>query len=158
MATSLHNLSDYDVSKVPSGTGRRFAIVVSEWNDAITKALLQGAYQTLLQHDVSAAHVAIRYVPGAFELPMGAQRFADLHEYDAVICLGCVIQGETRHFDYICNAVSTGIMEVMLKHNIPVAFGVLTTDTLVQAQDRAGGKHGNKGVEAAVAALKMAAR
>jgi 6,7-dimethyl-8-ribityllumazine synthase len=157
MATSLHNLSDYDTHKIPSAKGKRFGIVVSEWNETITKALLQGAHDTLVQHETAAEHIAIRYVPGSFELPLEAQRLADLRTYDAIICLGCVIQGETRHFDFICDAVSQGIMTVMLKYNVPVIFGVLTANNLEQAQDRAGGKYGNKGVEAAVTAIKMSA-
>jgi 6,7-dimethyl-8-ribityllumazine synthase len=155
MATSLHNLSDYDSGKVPSGRGCKVAIVASEWNADITNALLQGAYDTLVQYEVQPQDIKICRVPGSFELPFGAQKMIDSHHCDAVICLGCVIQGETRHFDFICSAVSQGIIDVSLKTNVPVIFGVLTTNTLQQAHDRAGGKHGNKGIEAAVTALKM---
>jgi 6,7-dimethyl-8-ribityllumazine synthase len=134
-----------------------FGIVVSEWNEEITEALFQGAYQTLLQWGVRKKNILRRNVPGSFELPLGAQRLARKKTVDAVICLGCVIQGETRHFDFICQAVAHGIMDVGLKFDKPVAFGVLTTNTKKQAAERAGGKFGNKGEEAAITAAKMLA-
>ena len=150
------NLSDYNETNVPDGKDFRFAIVVSEWNPQITQALYDGAYDTLIKHNVSLDNIATKTVPGSFELTSGAH-FLALHDtFDAVICLGCVIQGETRHFDFICDAVANGITNVSIQNNIPVIFGVLTTNTMEQALDRSGGKHGNKGIEAAVTALKMA--
>jgi 6,7-dimethyl-8-ribityllumazine synthase len=156
MSTALKSLSSYNKDEVPSGEDGIFGIVVSEWNSDITNSLLQGAIDTLKANNVEEKDIYIQYVPGSFELPFGASKLLEKKKFDAVICLGCVIQGETRHFDFICNAVSNGIMEVSLKKDIPVIFGVLTTNTLEQAQDRSGGKHGNKGVEAAITALKMA--
>lgn len=149
------NLSDYDIHAVPSAAGMKFGIVVSEWNDEITFALCQGAIDTLLQHGAKEEDVLISYVPGSFELPLGAQFVAEKQGVDAVICLGCVIQGETRHFEFICNAVADGITNLGLKTNIPIIFGVLTPNNWQQAKDRAGGKHGNKGDEAAITAIKM---
>jgi 6,7-dimethyl-8-ribityllumazine synthase len=157
MATSLKNLSNYDPSHIPSAKDMIFGIVVSEWNNEITDALLEGAYNTLLKHGAPKENILVKHVPGSFELTLGAQFMAEYADLDAVICLGCVIQGETRHFDYICQSVTHGITELNMDYNIPFVFGVLTTDTLQQAKDRAGGKHGNKGDEAAITAIKMAA-
>ncbi len=157
MSTELRNLSSCNKDDVPSGEKGIFGIVVSEWNSEITDNLLRGAVDTLLEHGVDDKDIYIRHVPGSFELPFGASTLLEKKRFDAIICLGCVIQGETRHFDFICDAVANGIMQVSLKEEIPVVFGVLTTNTLEQARDRSGGKHGNKGVEAAVTALKMAA-
>ncbi len=134
---------------------KKFGIVVSEWNDQVTESLFTGAVETLLKHGVKKENIYRKNVPGSFELTLGAQWLAEIKEIDAVICLGCVIQGETRHFDFICDAVAHGITNVGLKFNKPVIFGVLTPDTLQQALDRAGGKHGNKGDEAAITAIKM---
>lgn len=134
---------------------KKFAIVVSEWNEEVTESLYQGAYETLIANGVSKGNIIKKMVPGSFELSMGAQWMAQIEEIDAVICLGCVIQGETRHFDFICDAVAHGITNVSLKYNKPVIFGVLTPNTQKQALDRAGGKHGNKGDEAAITAVKM---
>ena len=134
---------------------KKFAIVVSEWNEEVTESLYQGAYETLIANGVSKDNIVKKMVPGSFELSMGAQWMAQIEEIDAVICLGCVIQGETRHFDFICDAVAHGITNVSLKFNKPVIFGVLTPNTQQQALDRAGGKHGNKGDEAAITAVKM---
>ncbi len=134
---------------------KRFALVVAEWNEEITDALRQSAYDTLLQLGARKSNIETAWVPGSFELPLKAQQLAERKEIDAVICLGCVIQGETAHFDYICQGVAYGIMKVMLKANKPIAFGVLTTLTQKQAEDRAGGKYGNKGEEAALTAVKM---
>lgn len=156
MSTELKNLSSYNKDEVPSGKDGLFGIVVSEWNTKITSALLEGAVNTLLEYEVEEKDIYIQYVPGSFELPFGAATLLDKKRFNAVICLGCVIQGETRHFDFICDAVANGIMEVSLKKEIPVIFGVLTTNNQEQAIDRSGGKHGNKGVEAAITALKMA--
>ncbi|MFH0893605.1 MAG: 6,7-dimethyl-8-ribityllumazine synthase [Bacteroidota bacterium] len=156
MASSLKNLSAYDAEKLSSAHGLRFAILVSEWNEEITDALCMGAFNTLIENKVLEDDISILHVPGSFELPFAAARIIKKKRVDAVICIGCVIQGETRHFEFISQAVAQGIMNVGLSTDIPVVFGVLTTDTLEQAKDRAGGKHGNKGVEAAVAALRMA--
>lgn len=156
MASSLKNLSKHDSGKIPSAKGFRFALVVSEWNEEITFALRDGAIQTLEKYGAKNKNISVSYVPGSFELVAGARHLADTAKYDAVICLGCVIQGETRHFDFICNAVANGLTELNIRYNIPFIFGVLTPDTLQQAKERAGGKHGNKGVEAAVTAIKMA--
>lgn len=134
----------------------RFAIVVSEWNTEVTEALYNGALETLLKFGVNKDDVVRRNVPGSFELTLGAQLMAERKEFDAIICIGVVIQGETKHFDFICDAVSKGITDLNLKYNLPVIFGVLTPNTMQQALDRAGGVHGNKGDEAAITAIKMA--
>ena len=157
MATANQNLSDYDPSKVPSAATMKFAIVVSEWNQDITFTLMNGAVETLKRHDTLAENITVEYVPGSFELVAGAKYLADKKQYDAIICLGCVIQGDTPHFDYVCQGVTHGIAELNLQYNIPFIFGLLTTNDLQQAKDRAGGKHGNKGDEAAVTAIKMVA-
>lgn len=157
MSSSLKNLSSYNKDEIPSGEKCIFGIVVSEWNKEITDNLLQGAVETLLEHGVDEKDIYVRHVPGSFELPFGASTLLEKKKFDAVICLGCVIQGETRHFEFISQAVAHGIMKVSLSEGIPVIFGVLTTDTLQQAKDRSGGALGNKGTEAAVTALKMAA-
>mgnify|MGYP000980115798 CR=1 FL=1 len=157
MATQYKNLSDFSHIEVASARPYRFGIVVSQWNAEVTGALLNGAYDTLIQYGASENAIKVIQVPGSYELTSGADLLLRDQALDAVICLGCVIQGETRHFDYICSAVAHGITNVALKHNKPVIFGVLTTDNLQQALDRAGGIHGNKGVEAAVTAIQMAA-
>jgi len=157
MSSSLKNLSAVDQSTVPNGKGMRIGIVVSEWNDAITAALFDGAVNTLVKNGVSKDDIIIITVPGSFELTLGAQFLCEDKTIDGVITIGCVIQGETRHFDFICDAVAQGVTNVSLKYNKPVIFGVLTPNTMQQAQDRAGGKHGNKGDEAAVTVLKMVA-
>lgn len=156
MATAGHNLSDHDQDQVPSGAGKRFALVVSEWNLEITDALRSGARDTLLKYGVHERDIVEAWVPGSFELASGAQYLLEKGGYDGVICLGSVVRGETPHFDFVCNGTTQGIMDVGLKFSIPVIFGVLTDDTLEQARDRSGGRHGNKGVECAVAVLKMA--
>ncbi|MCG8474264.1 MAG: 6,7-dimethyl-8-ribityllumazine synthase [Cytophagales bacterium] len=155
MASSLKNLSDFTDKNVTDISQKRFAIVVSEWNTEVTEALYAGAVNTLIRLGAEQENILRKDVPGSFELSLGAQWAAQVEEIDAVICLGCVIQGETRHFDFICDAVANGITNVSLKYNKPVIFGVLTPDTQQQALDRAGGKHGNKGDEAAVTAVKM---
>ena len=134
---------------------KKFAIVVAEWNEDITEPLFQGAYNALIELGVKKQNVLRKTVPGSFELPLAAQWMAEKKEVAAVICLGCVIQGDTPHFDYVCQAVAYGIMKVNLKTNKPVAFGVLTTLNKKQAMDRAGGKFGNKGEEAALTVVKM---
>ncbi len=155
MATALQNLSTYDSSGFIDISEKRFGIVVAEWNREITDTLSNGAYETLLKHGAKAENVFRNTVPGSFELTLGAQFLAQHEEIDAVICLGVVIQGETKHDDYINHAVAQGITTVSLKYNKPVIFGLVTTNTLEQAWDRAGGKHGNKGVEAATTAIQM---
>lgn len=155
MASTLKNLSEYSDQNITDISGKRFAIVVAEWNAQVTEALYEGAYQTLLKEGAQAENIIRKNVPGSFELTLGAQWTASRSDIDAVICLGCVIQGETRHFDFICNAVAHGLTDVGLKFDKPVIFGVLTPDTLEQALDRAGGRHGNKGDEAAITAIKM---
>lgn len=155
MASNLKNLSDYSDRNTGGVENKKFGIVVAEWNETITGALLEGAIETLLEQGAQRENIKVHYVPGTFELSLGAQLLAQKDSIDTVICLGCVIQGETRHFDFICDAVANGITNVGLKYNKPVIFGVLTTDTMQQALDRAGGKHGNKGEEAAITAIKM---
>lgn len=154
MATD--NLSSYDPASIEDAGDLRFGIVVSDWNSEVTHALLNGAISTLMQHGVKEEEIVVKHVPGSFELPLAAQWVAEYDDVDGIICLGCVIQGETPHFTYVCQGVTTGIAKLNLEYNIPVIFGLLTTDTQQQAVDRAGGKHGNKGTEAAVTALRMA--
>ncbi|MEO6523951.1 MAG: 6,7-dimethyl-8-ribityllumazine synthase [Mucilaginibacter sp.] len=156
MASQLKNLSDFSDTTVPSAAPYKFGIVVSEWNSEITNALYGGAYQSLIDHGALPDHIYSYQVPGSFELTSGADLLLKDGKLDAVICLGCVIQGETKHFDFICQAVANGVSNVSIKYSKPVIFGVLTTDNQQQALDRAGGIHGNKGVEAAVTAIKMA--
>jgi len=156
MAEKKTNLSEYHPNDIPKAGNWQVAIVISEWNPEITFALRDGAVDTLVKHGLPKNNIHIKYAPGSFELPTAAQMMLEADsELDAVICLGCVIQGETRHFDFICNAVASGVMRLALDYNSPVIFGVLTTNDMEQAIARAGGKHGNKGVEAAIACLKM---
>ena len=155
MATT--NLSAYDPENIPDAGKMRFGIVVSDWNSDITLSLLKGAVSTLKKHGAAEENIIVRHVPGSFELTLGAQLLAENKDPDAVICLGCVIQGETPHFTYICQGVTHGISQLNLDYNIPFIFGVLTTESHQQAAERAGGKHGNKGDEAAVSAIRMAA-
>lgn len=157
MATAGKNLSDYNKELIPDAAAMRFGIVVSEWNDKITDGLLEGATKALLKNGCSKENLLIEYVPGTFELPLGAQFILESKKVDAVICIGSVIQGETKHFDFVCEGATQGIKDVGLKFGIPVIFCVLTDNTEQQAIDRSGGKHGNKGVEAAVTAIKMVA-
>ncbi|MFC2086351.1 6,7-dimethyl-8-ribityllumazine synthase [Bacteroidota bacterium] len=157
MATTEKNLSVYNEENIASAENMKFGIVVSEWNEAITEALRDGAVNTLINFQAKKENIIIKTVPGSFELTLGAKLLADYSEVDAVICLGCVIQGETRHFEFICQGVTKGITDLNLDYGIPFVFGVLTTDNLVQAKERAGGKHGNKGDEAAITAIKMVA-
>ncbi|MCX6261233.1 MAG: 6,7-dimethyl-8-ribityllumazine synthase [Bacteroidia bacterium] len=154
---STSDLSDYNPASVPDAGKMRFGIVVSDWNREITQALLEGAAKTLKKHGATDNNIVIKHVPGSFELTLGAQFLAEYDDLDAIICLGCIIQGETPHFSYICQSVTYGITKLNLEYNIPFIFGVLTTLNHDQALDRAGGKHGNKGDEAAVTAIKMAA-
>ena len=155
MATKQKNLSEYNQSEVPAAGKMKIGIVVAEWNMDITGALCSGAVNTLKKHGVKQKNIIIKYVPGSFELSLGAQWLLEYEKVNAVICIGCIIQGDTKHFDFICQSVTHGITELNLKFNLPVIFGVLTTNTMEQAIDRAGGKHGNKGDEAAITAIKM---
>jgi 6,7-dimethyl-8-ribityllumazine synthase len=155
LASSLKNLSSYTEQNITDISAKKFAIVLAEWNSEVTEALYAGALDTLLKNGAKKENIFRKTVPGSFELVLGAQWLAQIEEIDAVICLGCVIQGDTRHFDFICQAVASGIADVNLKYNKPVIFGVLTTNDQTQALDRAGGKHGNKGDEAAITAIKM---
>lgn len=156
MASVQQNLSVFDKSNLPDATKMRFGIVVAEWNSEITNALFNGAFQTLISCGVVESNIFKVDVPGSFELTAGAKFIAGQHKLDGVICLGCVIQGETRHFEFICQAVAQGLTNLSVITNLPFIFGVLTTDNQQQALERAGGKHGNKGVEAAITAIKMA--
>ena len=156
MATALHHLSDYDVQSVPDASNMCFGVVVSEWNTEITSALLDGTVKTLEKHGCLPENIHVKTVPGSFELVYGAQQMTKNDGFDAVIILGSVIRGETPHFDYICEGVTQGIAHLNATQNIPVVFGLLTTDNLQQAQDRCGGKLGNKGDDCAVVAIKMA--
>ncbi len=154
---STTNLSSYDKESVPDAVKMRFGIAVSDWNNEVTWSLLDGAVKTLKEHGATDNNIIVRHVPGSFELTLGAQFLAEYEDLDAIICLGCVVQGETPHFTFICQGVTQGITQLNLEYNIPFIFGVLTTNTQQQAVDRAGGKLGNKGDEAAVTAIKMAA-
>lgn len=157
MASALKNLSTYDETNIPDGSELSFGIVVADWNRDITHALYDACLETLTKHGAKEENLKIAQVPGAFELPAGARILAGREKLDAVICLGCVIKGETEHDVYINNAVATGLMNLSISTGKPFIFGLLTPNTHEQALDRAGGKHGNKGVEAAVTALRMAA-
>ena len=154
MATANYNLSDYDLDAVPDGSTFRIHLVVSKWNNTVTTALCNGAIKTLKQHGVEDSNIKIWKVPGSFELIYGAKK-AQSFIPDAVISIGSVIKGETQHFDFVCQAVSQGVKDLNIVSDIPVIFCVLTDNTLQQAKDRSGGKHGNKGTEAAIAALQM---
>lgn len=155
MSSSNKNLSTFEGSQVPDASPYKFGIVYAEWNHEVTNALKEGAIKTLLANGTKQENIIVKEVPGSFELTLGAQYLAEYSNVDAIICLGCVIQGETRHFDFICDAVAQGITNLNIKYNKPFIFGVLTPDNQQQALDRAGGKHGNKGDEAAVTAIKM---
>lgn len=155
MASELKNLSKFEGSNVPNASEMKFGIVWAEWNLDITQKLMQGAYNTLVKHGANPEHIITKTVPGAFELTLGAQYMAELGNVDAIICIGCLIQGDTKHFDFIADAVAKGITNLNIRYNKPFIFGVLTVNTQEQAEDRAGGKHGNKGDEAAATAIKM---
>ncbi|MEL6717201.1 MAG: 6,7-dimethyl-8-ribityllumazine synthase [Bacteroidota bacterium] len=156
MASALKNLSQYDDSTIPSARELKFGIVVSEWNQEITHALYEGCVETLEKHGAQAENIFTLQVPGAFELTSGAKLCMMKHKVDAVICIGCVIQGETKHNDYINHAVASGLTTLGMASNIPCVYGVLTPNNMEQAQERSGGKYGNKGVEAGVTAIRMA--
>ena len=157
MATAGKNLSEYDKNKIPNAKEFRFGIVVSEWNENITEGLYKGAMQVLLENEVLEKRIVRWNVPGSFELIYGCKRMQDSYDMlDAIIAIGSVIQGETKHFDFVCQGVSQGIKDLNVQGDIPVIFCVLTDENMQQAINRSGGKHGNKGAEAAVAAIKMA--
>ena len=156
METALHNLSDYDFDQVPDASNMCFGIVVAEWNPEITGALLQGTVSTLEKHGALPENIIVKTVPGSFELIYGASQMTRNDRYDAIIILGSVIRGETPHFDYICQGVTQGIAQLNATNDIPIVYGLLTTDNLQQAKDRSGGRLGNKGDECAVVAIKMA--
>jgi 6,7-dimethyl-8-ribityllumazine synthase len=148
---------EYKPGDVPRADDMIFGIVVSEWNGEITGLMLDAAIKTLVAHGAMEENIMVRHVPGSFEITLGAQLMAENTDLDAIICLGCVIQGETRHFDFICQGVTYGITDLNMNYNMPFIYGVLTTDNIEQARDRSGGKHGNKGEEAAITAIKMIA-
>ena len=156
MSTELHHLSDYNEQNVPDASNMCFGVVVAEWNPEITGALLDGTVRTLEKHGAIPENIHIKTVPGSFELIYGAQQMTKNDGFDAIIILGSVIKGETPHFDYICQGVTYGIARVNASQNIPVIYGLLTTNDLQQAKDRSGGKLGNKGDECAIDAIKMA--
>lgn len=155
MASELKNLSSYDPETIPSAEKMKFGIVVSEWNHNITGALLEGAIETLRKHGAKEENIIVRYVPGSFELIAGAKMMAEYTDVDSVICLGCVIKGDTPHFDYVCAGATQGIAELNVKYDKSFIFGVITTNNLQQALDRCGGKLGNKGTECAITSIKM---
>lgn len=157
MATSGRNLSEFSSEKLPDTSGMRFGLVVSEWNSEITEALYDGARETLMQTGTPEENITRINVPGSFELVFGAKLLCEKEIYDALIVIGNVIRGETRHFDFVCEGVTQGIKDLNVKYNTPVIFCVLTDNTIEQSRARSGGKHGNKGVECAVAAIKIAA-
>lgn len=155
MATANKNLSDYDKTTFPNAKDFRFGIVVSEWNDTITEGLYKGAYEALIDCGAKDENIIRWDVPGSFELIYGSKKMQE-HRVNAVIAIGCVIQGETKHFDFVCDGVTQGIKDLNILHDTPVIFCVLTDNTMEQSLARSGGKHGNKGTEAAIAAIKMA--
>ena len=153
---NISGLKTQTLNKEISASGFRFAIVLSRFNESIGKRLLEGAIDCLKKHGCDEKNIDILNVPGAFEIPLAADKAAEKNKYDSIICLGAVIRGETPHFEYISSAVSNGVLQVGLKHGIPAIFGVLTTDTVEQAMERSGNETGNKGWEAALAAIEMA--
>jgi 6,7-dimethyl-8-ribityllumazine synthase len=157
MATAGNNLSSYKSEDLPNGAHFKVGIVVSEWNSTYTGGMLRGAQEVLTEAGVPEHAVHVHWVPGSYELPLGAQWLAEREDIDGVICIGSVIRGETAHFDYVCSAAAQGIMRVNQDTGKPVMFCVLTDDTAEQAEARSGGVHGNKGIEAAVGLLKMLA-
>lgn len=155
MATAGHNLSAYIKEDIPNGADFSIGIVVSEWNDDVTSNLLKGALETMKENGVKEENIHVHTVPGAFELPLGCRYVLDAYQPDGVVAIGCVIQGETKHFDFVCQGATNGIMQLNLETKTPVSFCLLTDNTKQQSLDRSGGIHGNKGVECAVACLKM---
>lgn len=157
MASALKNLSTYDDTNIPDAAELSFGVVVADWNRDITHKLYEGCVETLLKHGAKEENIHVVQVPGTFELPAGARILAGREKLHAVVCLGCVIKGETKHDEYINNAVSQGLVNLSVATGKPFIFGVLTPNTHEQAVDRSGGKYGNKGVEAAVTAIRMGA-
>ena len=155
MATAYHNLSEYDINSMPDASDMKVAIAAAEWNSEITDALLKGAVDTLMRNGVKQENIYVARVPGTVELTFASQQMAEFYQPDAVIAIGCVVRGDTPHFDYVCQSVTQGISPLNTLFGIPFIFGVLTTNTMEQARERAGGRLGNKGDEAAVAAIKM---
>ena len=155
MATIHHNLSEYDFNSVPSAENMRFGIVVAEWNDNITIPLMQGAVNTLMKHGAKEENIIVQTVPGSFELIFGTQQMMKTGKVDAVIAIGCVVRGDTPHFDYICEGTTQGLAHFNTTGDIPVIYGLITTNNMQQAEDRSGGKLGNKGDECAISAIKM---
>ncbi len=155
MATAFHNLSDYNPESVPNAEDMRFGIVVSEWNDEVTGALMQGAVETLRKHGVKEERIRVMTVPGSFELVFGASQMVKSRMFDAVIAIGCVVRGDTPHFDYICEGTTEGLALLNKDYDVPVIYGLLTCNTMQQALDRCGGSLGNKGDECAITAIKM---
>lgn len=156
MATANKNLSVYDKTDLPDAKDLRFGIVVSEWNEEITEGLYSGALEALLDCGAQKSNIIRWNVPGSFELTFGCKKLASDKQVDAIIAIGSVIQGETKHFDFVCSATAQGIKDLNVQLDVPVIFCVLTDNNMEQARERSGGKHGNKGTEAAIAAIKMA--
>lgn len=155
MATAYHNLSEYDFNSVPNAKDMKFGIAVSEWNYNITGKLLEGALKTLKKHGATDENIMVKTVPGSFELVFGANQFIEYTEVDAIIVIGCVVRGDTPHFDYVCMGTTQGVAQLNATGNVPVIYGLITTNTMEQAEARAGGKLGNKGDECAITAIKM---
>ncbi|HBU78405.1 MAG TPA: 6,7-dimethyl-8-ribityllumazine synthase [Muricauda sp.] len=156
MATENKNLSVYDKNKIPNAKNLRFGIVVSDWNDEITEALYEGAQEALLDCGTLSENILRWDVPGSFELTFGCKKMIQTQKVDAIIAIGSVIRGETSHFDFVCSATAQGIKDLNVAYDVPVIFCVLTDDNIEQSRARSGGKHGNKGTEAAIAAIQMA--
>ncbi|BDW93257.1 6,7-dimethyl-8-ribityllumazine synthase [Muricauda ruestringensis] len=156
MATENKNLSVYDKNKIPNAKELRFGIVVSEWNDEITESLYKGAEEALLDCGALSENVIRWNVPGSFELTFGCKKMIQTEKVDAIVAIGSVIRGETSHFDFVCSATAQGIKDLNVTYDVPVIFCVLTDDNIEQSRARSGGKHGNKGTEAAIAAIQMA--
>ena len=157
MATAFHNLSSYDAATVPSAEGMTFGIVVSDWNDRFTYAMAEGAINTLTRHGAKAEDITVKHVPGSFELVYGTAWMMENLDVDAIISIGCVIRGDTPHFDYICQGTTQGLADLNTRAEIPVIYGLLTCNTAEQAEARCGGVLGNKGDECAITAIKMVA-
>ena len=155
MATAFHNLSDYNPESVPNAEAMRFGIVVSEWNEKVTGALMQGAVDTLRKNGAQAENISVLTVPGSFELVFGASQMVKSGKFDAIIAIGCVVRGDTPHFDYICQGTTQGLAELNREGDTPVIYGLLTCNNMEQATMRAGGSLGNKGDECAVTAIRM---
>jgi len=155
MSTEYQNLTDYNPENVPDASDMRFAIIISEWNPAVTEKLKEGVYNTLLKYGAKTDNIWVIYVPGSFELIYATKRIIGSVKPDAIIGLGCVVRGDTPHFDYVCSGITQGYAQLNVEGDIPCIFGLLTTDNLQQAIDRSGGKYGNKGDEFAITAIKM---